>query len=449
MTDNNISLTAVTSSMASQQPNVLLATTTTTTTTTTSSASNIKLSASSNSNKAPFDADGTIVHSGSHHSNLSAAGSSHDPHLPSGSVDADPYDIFYRPLNAASFADLGAVASSLSSNEPIIQLIVKKILSPSFAQNKEELLCRWFYSWYNLDNVFMKKFVLTFVPALLWVYLYNQQSIMKVATTVGIEAVLVCIYNHELLRREGREQMFHAPIMSLPSFIYKSVSSEMESGLTESSLKQINALPVVVEKSLPRIDTITATSRPVLLRTVLGVYNSHITSFTNLSRVIYCEMCTRVAATGMPFLNASDTSPEHIPFRSDSLGEATSLNNSTSRAESGLLRPPSRSYVHARLTSFLEFEGVPHHLTNGHTMPSSSSPPPPVVRTKRIFLNESVYKELITGLSYCVFQDNTKSVATIALTAINQRACHDLVPEVMLYTNALTHILHVSSQPSN
>ncbi|GAM22835.1 hypothetical protein SAMD00019534_060100 [Acytostelium subglobosum LB1] len=392
------------------------------------------------------------------------------------------YDIFFQPLKTLTLDQVSKLASDLMQNEPISQLIIKKICSPGFSQSRNELLCQWFYCWFNLESMHTKRFVLSFVPALVWVFLQGPSPLAH----IGIEAVLIGIYNNELVKREGLEKVFLPPNITLPSFIYKSVVVDNESGLTESTLKQLNshASGVVTERPLTKIEEITTSNRTLLLRTVISVYTGQLVSMPHLSRTIFSEMCIRVSATGYPFLPLAQDTPLSdddsdsnmristsngidLPKASEVTSSSSTLRASGSQASSSstnLIERQRQEYdrKHFRMTSYLELshhrhsDHHHHHShrhhngTNGHNVNNSNINNNNVIDTlinnhshsskgivKRLFISESVYRELVTGLTFCAFQEATKAMSTMAIKSINERANHDLVPEVMLYTNAL------------
>ncbi|EFA83027.1 hypothetical protein PPL_03812 [Heterostelium album PN500] len=395
----------------------------------------------------------------------------------SSNINNPTYDILLAPLKVSTLDQISSIATNLIKNEPIMQLIIKKICSKGFAQTKNELLCQWFYTWYNLESITAKRFVLAFVPAFLWVFLYGPSP----TTHIGIETCMIGIYNHELVDREGNDNVFQPVSVTMPSFIFKSVTPDAESALTESTLKQLNlqSVPVMVERALTRIDAVTTANRTQILRTNIKVYNANLTYMPEISRTMFCEMCIRVSATGYPFLPLAQDSPsQHHHHNNNNNNNNINEQSSSSLAsmvkssdalfeESAPLsqsenlierqRKERESRKQFRMTSYLEldYQLQSHHnqhLTNGNgntthqhtTITTTTTNNSKIV--KRLYITESVYRELITGLTYCAFQDSTKSMATIALKSINQRASHDLVPEIMLYSNSVINVLQHQHQ---
>ncbi|EGG17080.1 hypothetical protein DFA_08062 [Cavenderia fasciculata] len=496
-------------------------TTTTTTTTTTSIPSS-----STNNIKSDHHIGSGTDHI---HININETSSHHRDDLSSVSSSTnEKYNIFFKPIYPGSNTtvhDVAAIASKLSQNEPINQLIIKKILSNGFAKSRKELLCQWFYNWYNLDSLTCKRYMLSFLPAMIWVYLYSNPS-----DVIGLEACLLTVYNSELLRREDRDTVFQPPAVQLPSYIYRSDEAARLNnnngngggGLTEAALRQLSlgtGAGVVIDKALPRIESITTTNRNLLLRTVIGVYTSHLAYYPHISRVIFCEMATRIAATGYPFIPPQQDAPPSPDnedggrggsfssasnFRidgSDGEGES-SLKRGHGDGSSNLLKETirrnsmignldqvldgsggfnssgntvdtlERMWMEKErekkmdhfscMTTFLEFEyselnnriidlaqgGTTseqqqefhhqhHHILSLHTLLTTQ-------RQKRIFIDPRTYQEIVSGLGYCAFQESTKSMASIAIKAINDRASYDLIPEIMLSTNSILHVIQIN-----
>jgi len=58
----------------------------------------------------------------------------------------------------------------------------------------------------------------------------------------------------------------------------------------------------------------------------------------------------------------------------------------------------------------------------------------------RIVLSSTVLQELVSGLTFCVFKSETHKRAVHACVLVHLRACHDLIPEVILSVNALLQL---------
>ncbi|KAK5581682.1 hypothetical protein RB653_001719 [Dictyostelium firmibasis] len=359
--------------------------------------------------------------------------------------------------------DISFYASLFLESESLFQSILNSILLDSFG-SKNDIICKWFYTWYNLNCISSKKFVLSFLPALMWVYLTKSHPTNNVL--IGLESCLICIYNQEYIKRLGKEKVFNAPNLSLPSYIYKSddlflnsVGNINGNSLTESALKLINTQlkPVVLEKPLPRIEYITSANRIILLKTIQSVFTQNILLLSMFSRVIFCEMTTRISSLGYKFI-------DNIPIceRISKINNSKSLLNLSEIAEED---EPSTTATTTTTTTTTAITAT-NNINNSNLCNSVHYKPiigltnylihkDDVIKQnnyieqlskKRVFLPENIYQEFIIALTLCAFQETTKECAKISAQSINSRASFDLVPEIVLSSNSLLHLLNIQKK---
>ncbi|KAN0040745.1 hypothetical protein ACTFIV_003281 [Dictyostelium citrinum] len=362
--------------------------------------------------------------------------------------------------------DISFYASLFLESESLFQSILNSILLDTFG-SKNDIICKWFYSWYNLNCISSKKFVLSFLPALMWVYLTKSHPTNNFL--MGLESCLICIYNQEYIKRLGKEKVFNAPTLSLPSYIYKSDELFLNgnningNSLTETALKLITTQlkPVVLDKLLPRIEFITSANRIILLKTIQSVYTQNILLLSMFSRVIFCEMITRISSLGYRFI-------DDIPIceRISKINNSKSLLNLSEIAEEDELSIPVTAAVASSSSSSSTTNNNNNNKGNNHLCNSVHYKPVigltnylihrddiinqnsyiQQLSKKRIFLPESIYQEFIVALTLCAFQETTNECAKISIQSINNRASFDLVPEIILSSNSLLHLLNVQKK---
>ncbi|KAM9988919.1 hypothetical protein ACTFIY_004973 [Dictyostelium cf. discoideum] len=381
--------------------------------------------------------------------------------------------------------DISFYASLFLESESLFQSILNSILLDSFG-SRNDIICKWFYSWYNLNCISSKKFVLSFLPALMWVYLSKSHPTNNVL--IGLESCLICIYNQEYIKRLGKEKVFNAPTLSLPSYIYKSDDLFLNSSgiannnnintLTENALKLLTTQmkPVILDKPLPRIEFITSANRIILLKTIQSVYTQNILLLSMFSRVIFCEMITRISSLGYKFI-------DNIPIceRITKINNSKSLLNLSEIAEEDELSipPTAASSSTISTTTTTTTTNTTNNNNNNNNNNSSNNNNSnnnlcnsvhykPVIgltnylihrddiikqnnyiqqlSKKRVFLPESIYQEFIVALTLCAFQETTNECAKISIQSINNRASFDLVPEIILSSNSLLHLLNVQKK---
>eukprot|EP00026_Physarum_polycephalum_P003062 Phypoly_transcript_03071.p1 GENE.Phypoly_transcript_03071~~Phypoly_transcript_03071.p1 ORF type:complete len:556 (+),score=142.69 Phypoly_transcript_03071:132-1799(+) len=247
------------------------------------------------------------------------------------------YDLINGALTAWMNSPLPAlkkVASEFMHNEEMATAIEKSLNAPKAGQ-KEDYVCKWFYHWYQIDSIETRRFVLRYVPQLVWIYLYN---VFNNEAPPGVEACLLCIYNQEVVERNDMEIIFHPPTLSLPSYLHKTSDAQVppapnaaamlqppaftapglgpnpnaiqppnnlgqSAALTENALRQFNkqVKSVTVEKALKPIDLPTTANRELIIRVALQRYNSNISLFPPRSWIAYCKMCKRLVNHGFDF----------------------------------------------------------------------------------------------------------------------------------------------------
>ncbi|KYQ88284.1 hypothetical protein DLAC_10976 [Tieghemostelium lacteum] len=345
-------------------------------------------------------------------------------------------DMLLQSSDNITMDDISFYASHFVDSEPLYMSILKNIIKPSFGF-KEDIICKWFYQWYCLNVSQTKKFVLSFLPGILWMYL-DKSSPSNLLT--GIEALFIGIYNQEFNKREGKEKIFNPPVLPMQSFIDKplELQQHQQSGLTENTLKLLNSQSksITLEKSLPRIEIVTTQTKSVLIKTIINNYTSIISTLPIHSRVIYCEMASRLSSNGLNFQIKTSNNNGHSNNRNlniDNLNESkysefdgdqsiptNSINSTTSTTTTTTSNTNKFSNLHG-LTSFLS------HKSD---------------LEKRIYLTDKILQELVTGLTFCAFQDSTRDVALLSVQMLHQRANYDLIPELLLSTNSLLNVLN-------
>ncbi|KAM9992169.1 hypothetical protein ACTFIZ_012849 [Dictyostelium cf. discoideum] len=351
--------------------------------------------------------------------------------------------------------DISFYASLFLESESLFQSILNSILLDSFG-TRNDIICKWFYSWYNLNCISSKKFVLSFLPALMWVYLSKSHPTNNVL--IGLESCLICIYNQEYIKRLGKEKVFNAPTLSLPSYIYKSDDLFLNSTgiannntLTENALKLITTQlkPILLDKPLPRIEFITSANRIILLKTIQSVYTQNILLLSMFSRVIFCEMITRISSLGYKFI-------DNIPIceRITKINNSKSLLNLSEIAEEDELSIPPTTAPSTTINNnnnlcnsahYKPVIGLTNYLIHRDDIIKQNNYIQQLSK-KRVFLPESIYQEFIVALTLCAFQETTNECAKISIQSINNRASFDLVPEIILSSNSLLHLLNVQKK---
>ncbi|KAI1898331.1 hypothetical protein AGOR_G00071220 [Albula goreensis] len=186
-------------------------------------------------------------------------------------------------------------------------LHLKKTLVPALYQviqdpNSEllEPVCHQLFELYRSSEERLRHFTLQFLPELVWVYLRITASRDRQSNGC-IEALLLGIYNLEIVDKEGNGKMlsFTIPSLSKPS-IYHEPSSLGSMALTEGALSHHDLIRVVYCGLHPQRETFTAQNRFEVLCFLMLCYNSSVVYMPVSSYQSACRMSSRLCVCGFP-----------------------------------------------------------------------------------------------------------------------------------------------------
>eukprot|EP00743_Colponemidia_sp_Colp-15_P002398 GILK01002600.1.p1 GENE.GILK01002600.1~~GILK01002600.1.p1 ORF type:complete len:357 (-),score=57.68 GILK01002600.1:351-1421(-) len=183
-------------------------------------------------------------------------------------------------------------AKELLHNEDMTTGVNQLLNAPS----GQEALLMWFYEWYQSGKEDFRKFVLRFVPMLLWTYVSRT---LKMEEAPGFEAVFLSIYNDEWLLRKVRPVSFNPPSLAMASVYHTPSSSQKATALTENALKtheRTSGLETI-HRLIPEIQKVTGSNRLTMLRVVLCKYNHYISSMPLSSLSTFAEFAKAVSST--------------------------------------------------------------------------------------------------------------------------------------------------------
>ncbi|XP_063068675.1 hyccin 2 [Engraulis encrasicolus] len=187
-------------------------------------------------------------------------------------------------------------------------LHLKRALVPALyrviqAHPSSELLapvCHQLFELYRTAEERLRRFTLQFLPELISVYLCHITSRERYNTGC-VEALLLGIYNLEIVDKEGNSKIlsFTIPSLSKPS-IYHEPSSLGSMALTEGALCQHDLLKVVYSGLHPQRETFTSHNRFEVLCFLMLCYNSAVVFMPASSHQSACRMSSRLCVCGYP-----------------------------------------------------------------------------------------------------------------------------------------------------
>ncbi|XP_056883690.1 hyccin 2-like isoform X1 [Takifugu flavidus] len=189
-------------------------------------------------------------------------------------------------------------AGSLHLKKSLVSALYRVIQDP----NNEllEPVCHQLFELYRSSENRLRRFTLQFLPELVWVYLRITASRDRQSNGC-IEALLLGIYNLEIVDKDGNSKLlsFTIPSLSKPS-IYHEPSSLGSMALTEGALCQHDLIRVVYSGLHPQRETFTAQNRFEVLCFLMLCYNSAVIYMPVSSYQSVCRMSSRLCICGFP-----------------------------------------------------------------------------------------------------------------------------------------------------
>uniref|UniRef100_A0A6Q2XGG0 Family with sequence similarity 126 member A n=1 Tax=Esox lucius TaxID=8010 RepID=A0A6Q2XGG0_ESOLU len=194
---------------------------------------------------------------------------------------------------------VSSYAASLKDKGSLIPAIYKVI-----RENYSDLLepvCHQLFEFYRSGEPRLQRFVLQFLPELLWSLLLAPSAARDPHTSGCIEALLLGIYNLEIVDKDGQSKVlsFTVPSLSKPS-VYHEPSTIGSLALTEGALANHGLSRVVYSGPHLQRETFTAQNRFEVLTFLLLCYNAALSYMTSSSLQSLCQLSSRVCICGYP-----------------------------------------------------------------------------------------------------------------------------------------------------
>ncbi|KAG7245017.1 hypothetical protein INR49_023583 [Caranx melampygus] len=189
---------------------------------------------------------------------------------------------------AASLKDKGALVPALYK---VIRENYSDLLEP---------VCHQLFEFYRSGEPQLQRFTLQFLPELLW-SLLSVSAARDPHTSGCIEALLLGIYNLEIVDKDGQSKVlsFTVPSLSKPS-VYHEPSAIGSMALTEGALANHGLSRVVYSGPHLQRETFTAQNRFEVLTFLLLCYNSALSYMSPTSLQSLCQLSSRVCICGYP-----------------------------------------------------------------------------------------------------------------------------------------------------
>uniref|UniRef100_A0A3B1IH52 Hyccin PI4KA lipid kinase complex subunit 1 n=1 Tax=Astyanax mexicanus TaxID=7994 RepID=A0A3B1IH52_ASTMX len=193
---------------------------------------------------------------------------------------------------------ISSYASSLKEKASLVPAVYKVI-----RENYSDLLepvCHQLFEFYRSGEPRLQRFTLQFLPELVWSYL-SVSAGRDPHCSGCIEALLLGIYNLEIVDKDGQSRIltFTVPSLSKPS-VYHEPSAIGSMALTEGALANHGLSRVVYSGPHLQRETFTAQNRFEVLTFLLLCYNAALSYVTSSSLQSLCQLSSRVCICGYP-----------------------------------------------------------------------------------------------------------------------------------------------------
>ncbi|XP_051991395.1 hyccin-like isoform X2 [Xyrauchen texanus] len=193
---------------------------------------------------------------------------------------------------------ISSYAVSLKEKDFLVPALYKVI-----RENYSDLLepvCHQLFEFYRSGEPRLQRFTLQLLPELVWSYL-SVTAARDPHCSSCIEALLLGIYNLEIVDKDGQSKVltFTVPSLSKPS-VYHEPSSIGSLALTEGALANHGLSRVVYSGPHLQRETFTAQNRFEVLTFLLLCYNASLSYMSSSSLQSLCQLSSRVSICGYP-----------------------------------------------------------------------------------------------------------------------------------------------------
>ncbi|XP_060638083.2 hyccin isoform X1 [Anolis sagrei] len=195
-------------------------------------------------------------------------------------------------------ASIPSYAKNLKDKISLVSSLYKVIQDPQ--SELLEPVCHQLFEFYRSGEELLLQFTLQFLPELIWCYLAVSAS-KDLQSSGCIEALLLGVYNLEIVDKEGHSRVlsFTIPSLSKPS-VYHEPSSIGSMALTEGALSQHGLSRVVYSGPYLQREMLTAQNRFEVLTFLLLRYNAALSYMPAVSLQSLCQICSRICVCGYP-----------------------------------------------------------------------------------------------------------------------------------------------------
>ncbi|MBN3298044.1 HYCCI protein, partial [Amia calva] len=318
---------------------------------------------------------------------------------------------------------ISSYAASLKDKTSLVPALYKVI-----RESQSELLepvCHQLFEFYRSGEAGLRRFTLQFLPELIWCCLSLAAS-RDLHRSGCIEALLLGIYNLEIVDKDGQSKVltFTVPSLSKPS-VYHEPSTIGSLALTEGALAKHGLSRVVFSGPHPQRETFTAQNS----RSKRASWGHFI---CQLSSTIYPTLLAIVSVRRQQYALVVQIVQDFVLYRFEVL---TFLLLCYNAALSYMSTTSLQSLC--QLSSRISTCGYPRQHVRKYKGINT-----------RMSVSSEFLVQLITGIYYALYNGEA-DMASKALDDVLYRAQLELYPEALLVGNAIKSSLHGGALKSN
>lgn len=250
-------------------------------------------------------------------------------------------------------------------------------------------VCNQFYGFYKSNQIQLRRFTLQFIPILVYLYL-NSVSQGDKKSCRSIETLLIIVYNIEVSNDDGQPKIvsFRMPVLAQTSIYHE------EKNLNSTDLRrwEENSNKEVKWGPLPQVESLNAQNRLKIISAILFAFNQQLSLIHKPALYHLCSISSQLVNQGFS------------------------------------------KFGHAHRSSY------------------GNDPNSPIVTksTPRIPVSSKFLLELLNAAYFAMFNEFA-SIAKQTVDDIHERACYEMLSDVILVSNAIRNSLHAnpSGQPSD
>ncbi|KAI4465763.1 hyccin related [Holotrichia oblita] len=200
-------------------------------------------------------------------------------------------------FDALTESEINTYAIEQENNHEVIIALYVLLEEPQQSKRGSiiEKICKQLLGFYRSGDQYLKKFVMQYIPSLIWLHLSARQIYPEV------ETLLLSLYNLEVVDNKGQPRIisFRVPSIAQSSIFHDSSNLE-PSFIAENSLRRWEECntKLVNWGPLPQVESLNAQNRQRVATALLFLYNQQISNISIQGIEHSCRAISRLVTQG-------------------------------------------------------------------------------------------------------------------------------------------------------